>query len=106
MAWNPVFLMLFSHCGCRDRSQMLTQQPSLSASSETTNRLTCTLPSGLSAGSCYYTGSKRSQGAFPGICCTTTKTQITIRALGSPDTSLDPKKLQPVQDFCLSLSCS
>ena len=53
-----------------------------------------------------YTGTNRVQGALPGISCTTTQTQISTRALGSPAASPGPKMPRPMQGFCSSLGRS
>ncbi|XP_051682673.1 immunoglobulin lambda variable 5-39 isoform X2 [Oryctolagus cuniculus] len=51
MAWAPLLLLLLSHCTGSLSQPVLTQPPSLSASLDTTARLTCTLSTGYSVGS-------------------------------------------------------
>ncbi|XP_069922388.1 probable non-functional immunoglobulin lambda variable 5-48 [Oryctolagus cuniculus] len=51
MAWAPLLLLLLSYCTGSLSQPVLTQPPSLSASLDTTARLTCTLSTGYSVGS-------------------------------------------------------
>ncbi|CAD7666909.1 unnamed protein product [Nyctereutes procyonoides] len=68
MAWTPVLLVLLCHCTGRHSSpsqSMLTQPSSLSASLETTTRLTCTLSSGFSIDSFVISWCQQKSGSPP-----------------------------------------
>uniref|UniRef100_A0A9L0IFL6 Ig-like domain-containing protein n=1 Tax=Equus asinus TaxID=9793 RepID=A0A9L0IFL6_EQUAS len=66
MAWTPLLLMLLSHCTGSLSQPVLTQRPSLSASPGTSARLTCTLSSDVSVGSCLIFWYQQKPGSPPG----------------------------------------
>ncbi|CAD7666914.1 unnamed protein product [Nyctereutes procyonoides] len=65
MAWTPVLLGLLRHCTGSPSQSMLTQPSSLSASLETTTRLTCTLSSGFSIDSFVISWCQQKSGSPP-----------------------------------------
>uniref|UniRef100_A0A8C6EW29 Immunoglobulin omega chain-like n=1 Tax=Marmota marmota marmota TaxID=9994 RepID=A0A8C6EW29_MARMA len=65
MAWTPFLILLLSHCIGSLSQPVLTQLPSLSASPGASSKLTCTLSSGFSMGSCRIYWYQQKPGSPP-----------------------------------------